>query len=286
MNKKTKTLLTLGLIGTASLGLLTGCELKDDNSGEKSTAYIQVEGLDTTWVQNQAISIEGAKIKYYENDKDEIPDVVDLRADMITNFNSSLVGNNFMKINYRDASLNVKYTIYSIEYVATVFNTAITNLKNAEKVKYVDIDGDIAIKSEGKYYNCEGTGNNKHEFWTVQEGDTWYGYSKHPNNMPPSSKVEKADFDVDNEMVKAIFPVQNFSELLNHEHLESFEVDMINNMYSLNINTANSKLTCDFKDGKCVKITSIIEGEVEAHIRTITYDASEIEAIPELPTIE
>ena len=199
-----KTLMVAGLVGVAGVGLMTGCEKKET----PSTAYIEVEGLNKTWIQGQGITIDGAKVKYYESEDDTIPDVVDLEASMITNFHSSLIGKNTMKIEYNGVTLDVNYTIFSMEQFETCYSTALDNLKNSTCFKIVERSygangltlaevSQMMVKDEIIFESWEDEGTSYwSKFWTVKEGGKWYKYEQIQNNLLSEIKNDLTDLGV------------------------------------------------------------------------------------------
>ncbi len=293
MKKGLKTLMVAGLIGTAGLGLMTGCESDDG----KSTAYIEIENLDTTWIQNQAISIDGAKIKYYENKDDSTPEVVDLKANMITNFNSALVGENTMTITYNDVSLQVDYHIYSMDDFISIFNTAIENLRTAPTVHSywrcpddeVNAERQTENVKDGKLYTVWQDGEHINKMWTVKEGDKWFEYSQQSFNNNIVKKEDLTDDEnfagtIGDELVESVIGLDNVGILLELEGVNGYNIDFNNNeiVYTFT-QEIGEKYVFHIKDNKFVEFEQF--GLSSYYLTTISYDEADVE-MPALPTVE
>ncbi len=289
MKKGLKSLMVTGMVGAASIGLMTGC------ANNESTSYLEVVGLDTTWIQNQAISIEDAKVLYYESKDDTTPEEVDLQANMINNFHTSLVGENTMTITYKDTTLEVDYNVVSLDTFKGYINTAIDNLKASQCVKAVSSENETDIVEatmykDGIYYHYE------EDFteWYTEESGTWYHYKKIGNNTPTKLNIGSQFSLVDEIVDRIIGDMPSADEMLSFTAVVSYEFDIENNQTIIIFNmhsqyNDNSGIVQYYiENGKFVKIEyHTLEMSANNHTTAttlISYDADDI-SIPALPDI-
>ena len=178
MKKGIKNLAIATMVGVASMGLMTGCQKEEDKP------YIQVSGLDTAYIQNEGIDLEGAKILYYSNKNDTTADEIKLTESMIANFDTDTTGEKKMKVLWNNLELEINYSVFSASDFINIYNNAFENLMNAENV-HADmiigqgseqINASSNLKNNKCYIKVDGFGDSKIEEWYEQYGGKWYKY--------------------------------------------------------------------------------------------------------------
>ena len=180
MKKGIKNLAIATMVGVASMGLMTGCKKEEDKP------YIQVSGLDTAYIQNEDINLEGAKILYYSEKNDTTADEIKLTESMIANFNTETTGEKKMKVLWNNFELEINYSVISTTDFINLYNTAYDNLMNAEYVHgdlTYDFETGLKVTSSNVTNNkcyvkavVQGT-NETEEEWCEEYGGVWYRYN-------------------------------------------------------------------------------------------------------------
>ncbi len=177
MKKGIKNLAIATMIGVASMGLMTGCKKDEDKP------YIQLSGFDTTYIQNEDINLEGAKILYFSDKNDTTADEIKLTESMIANFNTETTGEKKMKVLWNGFELEIDYSVISTADIVSMYNTAYQNLLNAEHVhgsmtySYENVSMEIfANVKDNKFYGKMQFGDEVEENWCEKVGDKWFRF--------------------------------------------------------------------------------------------------------------
>ena len=296
MKKGIKNLAIATMVGVASMGLMTGCKKEEDKP------YIQVRGLDTAYIQNEDINLEGAKILYYSNIKDTTADEIALTESMIANFDTDTTGQKKMKVLWNNFELEINYSVISTTDFINIYNTAYDNLMNAE---YVHGDATHCYGSP-EVYTSANVANNKFYIKTIVQGTTekdeewceqysgvWYRYNiegEEKTREDISSEItngkvmeyvmtcfigqgsklnEEAlgnvEITIDIEGTKIILSIKVFDEEYNETNITKFIIE--NNKF----------VGCNFK-------VENAEGEINTMATSIiSYNAEDVEMV-DLPT--
>ncbi len=293
MKKGIKNLAIATMIGVASMGLMTGCEKEEDKP------YIQVKGLDTAYIQNGEINLEGAKILYYSNKKDTTADEIRLQESMIANFSTEETGNKVMKVLWNGFELEVQYSVVSVDEVISLYNDARETLLNAEKVH-----GDMVYTnslrtyqqssnvSNNKYYGYARENNQlMYEKWCEKDGDVWYLYES-DYESDEDIRDELIGVENDNVMEWAMSAFIGQTGEFTSENLSNFNVDVEYDGEKTTLilkskGEEDHSLTYTIENGKFVYVEMIerdSEGEIKSLVTsTISYNAEDVEMI-DLPT--
>ena len=292
MKKNTlKTLMVAGLVGVAGVGLMTGCEKKEEEPKGSGTAYLEVLGLDTTWMKDDIISIKGASIRYFDSKDDTLPEECDLKVDMIENFSSKLEGTHKMIISYKDASLEVGYQIFNEENVKTIYNNAMQEVVNASVLRIdSDMESESAMKQGGVVYYKFGESYKVQE-WYAEESGKWYQYRQDNEDEPTKEEItdEHDKYDhINNGFKKLILGVVGLPEtyygLVDMVGEIKTNVDIVNNktILEFNILAMNASVTMEIKDGKIIKI--VLPDDDHFHNVEFYYTVSDVE-MPDIPSV-
>ncbi len=195
MKKKKLTALALaGVLGIASLGMM-GCG--KESTTEELKPYIEVAGLDTAYIQNEEINLDGAKILYYSDQNDATADEVRLQESMIANFSTEEVGEKKMKVFFNGCELEIDYSVVSKEFVQNLYATALDNMKNSDYVRVVeelidtnaweelDVEATRLIYNLTKekiYFVWEYQDEITAEEWIENDGSKWMDYYRWNDN--------------------------------------------------------------------------------------------------------
>lgn len=195
MKKGLKNLAIATMVGVASMGFMTGC-IKQP---EDPTPYIKIAGLDTAYMQNQSINLDGAKILYYSDKNDTTADEVELQESMIANFKTDTTGQKKMRVLWNNFEVEVQYTVFSEEDIANLYNTARSNLINATHA-HAEISisngtrviySHLANVANNKFYmSCRENGTMSLESWVQKEGNTWNRYDVNYGNSVNTKRAE------------------------------------------------------------------------------------------------
>jgi len=264
MKKGLKNLAIASMVGVASLGLMTGCEMGDDE------AYIKVKGLDTGYMVGETIDLENAKILYYSNKKDKTADEIKLNENMVANFNTETAGDKTMKVFFNGCELEIEYTVKSTTDFIYIFNKAYDNLLNAPhthaETAFVE-DGVESARAfinvqNNKYYSTYGdaeeyaSGTVEKE-WIEKSNNTWFAYL---DERGDKSRCDYSDNIVEGNVMSYVAP-------------GVLSVEKLTNDF---ITECGAVLAIDFDGNKTVLKFNMVfeeeyEGETYAERINVTY---------------
>lgn len=287
-NKKLTALALAGVLGVASFGMM-GCKQ------EEAKPYIQVKGLDTTYIQNEEINLEGAKVLYYSDKNDTTADEIKLQECMIANFNTETTGKKTLKVIWNGCELEINYNVMLKSEFIDLYNTAYNNFMFAQNIHSntnISSGSDSLVVYENvfnnKYYATSGT----EQRWIQKEDNNWFWYSIEGE----SNKKEL--IMVENDNIRE-FVYESMFYLENEEFTTNIVDEFISWEYEINGDEAvlifkqdgseglqESKLT--IQNEKFVKVENKFFGEngvdVEINlITTLSYNAEDVEMV-DLPT--
>ncbi len=302
MKRKIKNLAIAGMVGIASMGIMTACK-KEDPKPPVPQPYIEVQGLDTGYIVGETLNIEDAKILYYSSKNDTTADEITLTKSMIANFSTEEAGNKTMKVLWNGFEVEIDYSVVNATGFINLYNTAYENFINTTDihVEMSAISGNVvqvggAEVSNNKYYDFAGIEGEeiKLQHWIQQENNVWYAYEIEEDGcfrdvldmtMPNDNIMEYA-FEGILMMENEELTINRFSQLED----VNFDIYGTKTILSFKLNgeegLQETKLTIE--DGKFTKVKSKFYEEDGINVEfsysaTISYNAEDVERV-ELPT--
>jgi len=256
-------------------------------SEEKYNPYIKVSGLSTECEVGDELDYSNAKILYYENLEDEIPDEIELTRDMVLGFTSDTAGTRTLTVVYKTYETKMDYKIVSTEEIFNKYISADRFYYNTSNIKVQITDGqnngNYLIKN-GELYCSLGD----YFTYVIKEGENFYEYS-YSGNLGTKRKL-KEDEIVTNylQMSNAALPSSMF------ESIEEFKNNILEYSYSKSQNGESLELlisteigyvtfSAELIDGKFVSTKYDFMSDNSIFKSTISYDVEndEIPALPE-----
>lgn len=286
MKKGFKNLMVAAGLCAATMGLMTGCQKKEEDK-----PYIRVSGLDVGYFQNEEINLDGAKILYYENKNDTTADEIKLTENMIANFNTETTGEKKMKVFWNNFQLEIDYSVISKEKFVDIYNNVLNNTLNAKNMhvestrRQVGDDDEVAkIEFSNNLAYLHTLNNENFKMWYRQEDLNLYEYEIE-SGVATKSLVD-GDLGIQGIILRMC--ACSDGQPLNLETFNSYtnvryDVKGNKTIMSYNISTEDS-IQLIIVDNKIVECLFVGETEEPySYETTISYNAEDVEMV-EVPT--